>query len=75
MASMRSFFRFGQRDVVHRRWVAAGGDIRTYLSLTGWLGRGLGWGSVLAEKFVFDALPVQLRSHLINAYRRSSGRV
>lgn len=28
----------GQRDVVHRRWVAAGGDIRTYLSLTGWLG-------------------------------------
>lgn len=39
------------------------------------LGQVFGWGSVLAEKFVFDALPVQLRSQLINGYRRTSGRV
>jgi hypothetical protein len=43
--------------------------------VTRWIGQGFGWGSVLAEKFVFDALPVQLRSRLINAYRRSSGRI
>lgn len=51
------------------------GDTAAAASVKGWLGRGLGWGSVLAEKFVFDTLPVQLRSQLINAYRRSSGRV
>lgn len=50
-------------------------DRRAALSVSGQLGRLSGWGSVLAEKVVFDALSPAWRSQLINVYRRSSGSV